>query len=175
MTQTNMTTPYAFRPLRNLFLALCFIGFCTTACKKAGSGSGEIDPRDQYVGTYDGGYTTQTLLNNALPYSDEAGKVTIAVSKSQAIDELYLDFTFNSTTKERRTAQLTENKFTITDKQSETIYFGTDSKGSPVGYDAAYTANGQFTENNLLITTKSEARAVSQLLTKNGSITCTKK
>jgi hypothetical protein len=58
-----MATSYAIRSFRNALLAIVLVASLTTACKKSGIGGGDVDPRDQYVGTYDGGYQASNLIN----------------------------------------------------------------------------------------------------------------
>lgn len=166
-----MATVNAVRSLRNTILALVILGSLTTACKKSG-GADAVDPRDQYVGVYDGDYKSTTYINNSLQASDpEAGKVQITVSKAQTANQVYLELLFNSTTKQTLTAELVDATYTIIDKQSEPLVFGGKS------YDAAYTAQGQFVVQDKAITlnTKTETLQLGVTLTKRGDITGVKK
>lgn len=167
-----MATPYAVRSVRNALLAFALIGSLTTACKKSGLGGADVDPRDQYVGTYDGGYTSTTLINNSLPASDpEAGKVQITVAKAQTANQVYMELVFNGTAKQALTAELTDATFTVIDKQSEPLVFGGKT------YDAKYTAQGQFVVKDKAFTlnTVAETLQLGVTLTKRGDITGTKK
>lgn len=166
-----MSTAYAVPSLRNAFLTLLILGSLTTACKKSG-GADAVDPRDQYVGVYDGNYTSTTYINNTLPAADpEAGKVQITVSKAQAANQVYLELLFNSTTKQTVTAELVDATYTIIDKQSEPLVFGGKT------YDAAYTAQGQFSvqDKSISLNTKAETLQLGVTLTKRGDITGFKK
>lgn len=154
--------------LRPLVLLLAVLTTLTTACKKSGA---DADPRDPYVGTYDCGYTAQTLVNNALPYGDpETGKVKVVVTKAQASDQIYLEETFPSGTKINLTAQLTNNTFKVIDKADDTVEFG----GKQLA--AQYVATGQFTtDNQIIITSTSTAALLGQTVVRTGSITGPKK
>lgn len=166
-----MSTAYAVPSLRNAFLTLLILGSLTTACKKSG-GADAVDPRDQYVGVYDGNYTSTIYVNNTFSAGDpEAGKVQITVSKAQAANQVYLELLFNNTTKQTLTAELTDATYTIIDKGSEPLVF--------VGktYQADYTAQGQFVVQDKSITLNTKAETLQQgvTLTKRGDITGFKK
>lgn len=167
-----MVTKYAIRSVRNALLAIALMGSVTTACKKSGLGGADVDPRDQYVGVYDGGYTSTTYINNTLPASNpEAGKVQVTVSKAQAANQLYVELLFNGSAKQTLTAEFTDAAFTIIDKQSEPLVFGGKT------YDAKYTAQGQFVVKDKAFTlnTIAETLQLGVTLTKRGDITGVKK
>lgn len=164
-----MTIPYAVRFFRTSFLALLVIGSLTTACKKSG-GVDDVDPRDQYVGVYEGGYQASTLVNNSLETSRESGTVKITVTKAQPLNQLYLELLFNNTTKQNVTAELTEKSFTVIDKQTETLLF--DGKTYT---NASYKASGQFVEKTIVINTTVEILQSGVTLSRQGSITGTLK
>lgn len=168
-----MSTAYAVPSLRNAFITLLILGSLTTACKKSGGEADVVvDPRDQYVGVYDGDYKSTTYINNTLPASDpEAGKVQITVTKAQAANQVYLELLFNSTTKQTLTAELVDATYTIIDKQSEPLSFGGKT------YDAAYTAQGQFStqDKSITLNTKAETLQLGVTLTKRGDITGVRK
>lgn len=166
---TTMIIPYAVRSLRTSLLALLIIGSLTTACKKSGGVDG-VDPRDQYVGVYDGGYQTSTLVNNSLETNRESGTVKITVSKAQATNQLYLELLFNGVTKQNVTAELSEKAFSVIDKQTESLVF--DGKTYS---NAAYKATGQFVDKTIVINTTTEILQSGITLSKQGSITGTMK
>ena len=165
-----MATPYAIRSLRNAVLAIALISTVTTGCKKSGLGGADVDPRDQYVGTYDGGYQASTLVNNSLESSRESGKITFSVTKSTVDKQLYIDLLYNGTTSQKVTAELTENNgFTVIDKQSDTIQF--DGKT----YPGKYTATGQFVAKVITMNTVTETLQSGVTLSRRGSLSGTKK
>jgi hypothetical protein len=165
-----MATSYAIRSFRNALLAIVLVASLTTACKKSGIGGGDVDPRDQYVGTYDGGYQASNLINNSLESSRESGKVTVAITKSEVPNQFYIDLTFNGAASQKLTAEMTNNTFTVIDKQSETLVFDGKSYAN-----AKYTATGQFVEKDFLMNTVTETLQSGVTLSRRGSITGTKK
>lgn len=165
-----MATSYAIRSFRNALLAIVLVGSLTTACKKSGLGGADVDPRDQFVGTYDGGYQASTLVNNSLESSRESGKVTITITKSEVAKQFYIDLLFNGTSSQKLTAEMTDNTFAIIDKQSETLVF--DGKPYP---NSKYTATGQFVEKDFLMNTVTETLASGVTISRRGSISGTKK
>jgi hypothetical protein len=165
-----MATSYAIRSFRNALLAIVLVGSLTTACKKSGLGGADVDPRDQFVGTYDGGYQASTLVNNSLESSRESGKVTVTITKSEVAKQFYIDLLFNGTSSQKLTAEMTDNTFTVIDKQSETLVF--DGKPYP---NSKYTATGQFVEKDFLMNTVTETLASGVTISRRGSITGTKK
>ena len=166
---TNMTTPYAVRSFRASFLALFVLVSLTTACKKS-EGVDAVDPRNQYVGEYDGGYQASTMVNNSLETNRESGTVKITVSKAQAANQLYLELVFNGAAKQNLTAELTEKSFAVIDKQSESLVF--DGKTYA---DAKYTGTGQFVDKTIVINTTVETLQSGITLSRQGSITGTLK
>lgn len=161
----------AVRSFRSTLLALCVIGSLTTACKKSG-GADDVDPRDQYIGVYDGNYTSTLYINNTLPASGpEAGKVQITVTKAQAANQVYMELLFNSTAKQTLTAELTDSTYSVIDKRTEPLAFGGKT------YEAAYTAQGQFLAKSKTVTLNTTAETLQQgvTLTKRGDITGVKK
>ena len=154
--------------VRPLLLALLAIVSLTTSCKTSGSAD-EVDPRDQYVGTYDGGYQASTFVNNSRESNRESGTVSIAVTKTQVANQLYFNITFNGTTKQTLTAELNGNAFTIIDKQTESfIYDGPSVNGT-------YKAAGQFTDNVVALNTVVENLDGGVTVTRRGAITGTRK
>lgn len=165
-----MVTAYAIHSLRNTLVAVALLISVTTACKKSGLGGADIDPRDQYVGVYEGGYTASTLVNNSLVSNRETGTMKITVTKSEVAKQLYLDLLFNGVTNQKVTAELSDNTaFTIIDKQSDTIPF--DGRN----YQGNYTATGQFVDKVVTLNTVTETLQSSVTLSRRGDITGTKK
>lgn len=164
-----MATAHAIRQVRNALAAVALLVTLTTACKKSGLGGADVDPRNQYVGTYEGGYQASTLINNSLESNRESGKITITVTKSETANQFYLDLLFNGVTNQKLTAELVGNAFTVIDKQSETLSF--DGKN----YTAKYTATGQFTDKVITLNTVTETLQSGVTLSRRGDISGTKK
>lgn len=164
-----MATAHAIRSVRNALAVAALLVTLTTACKKSGLGGADVDPRNQYAGTYEGGYQTATLVNNSLESNRESGKITITVTKSETANQFYLDLLFNGVTNQKLTAELVGNAFTVIDKQSETLSF--DGKN----YTAKYTATGQFTDKVITLNTVTETLQSGVTLSRRGDISGTKK
>ncbi len=135
-----MTASNAGSSLRTLLIALLVVGSLTTACKTSGSGS-DVDPRDQYVGTYEGGDGSynSAISFASLPPFEEKGKSTITITKSINPKEIYLDI---SNRPLKVTAELNGTKFTVVDRTSDQI--NVVFNGQQYVYDGNYTATGAF-------------------------------
>ncbi|GAB3543440.1 hypothetical protein [Spirosoma fluminis] len=165
-----MATRNAVQSLRNLLVALLVVGSLTTACKKSGGSDPDVDPRDQYVGSYEGGYQATIRIADGDGLDPESGTAVITVSKSTVAKQLYLDILFNNTTKERLTAELTDGtSFTIIDKTQDQISINNTK------IDATYTATGAFDKTQVAISTAAQGLRGGVKYAKYGSITGTKK
>ena len=137
-----MTTPHAIRQVRNALLAIALISSLTTGCKKSGIGGADVDPRDQYVGTYEGGERgyQSTITFGTFP-TDEAGPATITITKSDNPKEIYLDIT----SKPRMTAKLDDaslSNFSVIDKSTDQINLVINGKQFTL--NSTYSATGVF-------------------------------
>lgn len=152
-----MTTSYAVRSFRNLLIAALIITGLTTSCKKSGGSDPDIDPRDQYVGTYTGTYRNTIYIVEDIFGEPRAGASTITVTKGSNPKEIYVevvtagDRAGDKTTKV--TAELNGVNFTVIDKNTDTIPIG-----NPVSSD--YTASGVFDPNTKQASYSSVARAL---------------
>ena len=168
-----MAIPYTIRQVRNALLAIALISTLTTACKKSGIGGADVDPRDQYVGTYEGGYQAAIQIADGDPLDSEVGTATVSITKSSSAREIYLDILFNKVNQERLTAELdaTGTKFTILDKKQDQIVLNNTK------IDAQYSATGVFdvSKKEVAITTTSEALRGGVRYVKRGAITGTMK
>ncbi|GAB3886775.1 hypothetical protein [Spirosoma agri] len=133
-----MATRNTFRSLRTLFIAVTLLTFFTTACKKSGSGGSDVDPRDQYVGTYEGGDKGyQSIITiSTIPFT-EYGAATIVVTKGANPKEIYIEAARQSF---KVTAELNGTNFTVIDKSTNQIFipFGNTT------YTGSYKATGVF-------------------------------
>lgn len=143
------------------------------SCKQLAGKEAEIDPRDQYVGTYQGGYSGQVTTG---PFVSQifSGSATITVEKAASLKEVALTFVYNKgqafESTEKLTAELTDRKFVIIDKRIEKVSSG------PTTYDLPYTGTGEFTEKNqFVMTTSAEIERSGTILKKVAGITGEKK
>ena len=156
----TMATLCAVRLLRLSFLVL-LIGSLTTACKKSG-GTDDVDPRDQYVGTYVGSDKAyQSVITvGTIPFNPEYGTTNLTVSKGSNPKEIYIE---DSKLSLKVTAELDGVNFTVTDKNSGQIFVPPSNT-----YTGPYTATGvlgkeQASGKNVIVLT-----AVTEAL-KNGT------
>ncbi|GAB3955352.1 hypothetical protein GCM10028805_42730 [Spirosoma harenae] len=164
-----MATYYAFRSFRSTFIALIAIGCLVTSCKNMGGGD-NVDPREQYLGVYDGGYQASTLVNNSYESRRESGTIQVTVSKAQNANQVTLDLVFNGSTKQTMTAELSNATFTIVDKSTEALTFD----GKTIN-DAKYTAQGQFVDKTIVINTTTETLQSGLTISRLGNISGTLK
>lgn len=155
-----------------LYLALLLGAFAS--CKQSGGADGiVIDPRDQYLGTYQGGYSGQ-ITTGSFVSSIFSGSAVITVAKAAAPKEVTLTFVYNKgqafENTEKLTAELTDRKFVIIDKRNETVTLG------PSTYELPYKASGEFTEKSqIAMTTSAEIERGGTILKKVAGITGEKK
>ena len=156
---TTMTIPYAVRSLRTSLLALLIIGSLTTACKKSG-GVDDVDPRDQYVGVYEGNsrrtlYVSADIFQGPIP-----GAATTTITKASNPKEIYIENTvvfnggFSGGYTTRVTAELDGVNFTVIDKSSDEITLPSGKVTSD------YTATGLFDLSTKQFVYTSRARAL---------------
>jgi hypothetical protein len=143
------------------------------SCKQLAGQEAVIDPRDQYVGTYQGGYSGQITTG---PFVSQifSGSTVITVEKAPAAKEVTLTFVYNKggayENTEKLTAELTDRKFVIIDKRVEKVVVG------PSTYDLPYTGTGEFTEKSqFAMTTSAEIERSGTILKKVAGITGEKK
>lgn len=134
-----MATSHAVRSLRNLFVLTLVVGSLTTACKRSGSGS-DVDPRDQYVGVYEGsdGAYNSTITIGTFP-TTERGATSITITKSANPKEIYLAITNRAMT---LTAELNGTDFTVVDRTSDKMTININ--GQQNVFDGSFTATGTF-------------------------------
>lgn len=134
-----MATLNAVRSLRKLFVFTLVVGSLTTACKQSGSGS-DVDPRDQYVGVYEGGdgAYNSTITIGTFPIT-ERGSTTITVTKSANPKEVYLDI---SNRPMKVTAELNGANFTVVDRTSDQLTINVNGQRNVL--DGNFSATGTF-------------------------------
>ena len=166
----------AFPAIRSYFgvvMALVLLGSLTTSCKKKGGSDADIDPREQYVGTYAGGDRgyQSVIAIGALQFNPEFGPTTITVSKSSNPKEIYIESASQAL---KVTAELTGENFTVIDKNSNQIFVPPNNN-----YTGSYKATGVFgkdqTSGNLAIVltatteTLKDGTAIRKVETYNGT------
>lgn len=138
-----------------------------TACKTRNTEE-DVDPRDQYVGAYAGGYQAVIKIGSS-ELDPESGNVTINISKSTNAKEIYIEFVFDRTT-EKLTAEINGADFTIIDKKTESFTINNTK------IDAQYTATGKFVNGKeIVIQTQAGAVRGGVQYVKSGSISGTRK
>lgn len=134
-----MATLNVGRSLRNLFVLTLVVGSLATACKQSGSGS-DVDPRDQYVGVYEGGERSyQSVLTIGTFPTEEAGATTIDVSKGASPKELYLNV---SNRIGRVTVELNGADFRVVDRTRDQMTVNINGRSNVL--EGAFTATGAF-------------------------------
>ena len=151
-----MATYRAVQSLRTTFLALFFVASLTTACKKSG-GADDVDPRDQYVGTYTGTYRNTIYIVEDIFGEPKSGTSTITVTKGSNPKEIYVEVvTVGDRAGDKTlkvTAELDGANYTVIDKNTDSIPIG-----NPVSSD--YTASGAFDPNTKQASYTSVARGM---------------
>ena len=132
-------------PLR-IFLLVLLIGSVFSACKKKDSAE-EIDIRTQYVGTYDPvQYSAQTYIG-AVAGAPDQGRGTLTVEKGTgSAKEIFINISFPGYS-EQLAANLDGSKFTVTNKNKESLTYLNKT------VNADYTATGEFTADKSIIIT----------------------
>ena len=144
-----MATHYAVRFLAKPVLALVVIGSLTTACKK--SGGSDVDPRDQYVGTYTGGYQT-TFNVGGVESAPESGTTTITITKGTKDREIYIEAAMPRPQPLKVTAQLddTGKNFTVIDRTQDQMAVLSKT------FTGDFTATGVFDQSQIAISTTTQ-------------------
>ena len=75
-------------------MVLVFLGSLTTSCKSKGDPEPDIDPREQYVGTYDGGISSSLNVGGAEGVA-QTGTATIVITKAANPKEIYIATTMS--------------------------------------------------------------------------------
>jgi len=124
--------------MNRLALCLLFIAGLVSSCKTTTEEliTPAVDPRDRMVGTYDIGYNV-VIRFGSTPLNPETYTGTLAVTKSDTPNELYLDFNAPGM-KEKLRASLVDSTFTVLDKKTQPIVVNGTS------FTGQYNASGQF-------------------------------
>ena len=161
-----MNTSPAVRQFRNVLMVLLVMGSLITACKK--SGGSDVDPRDQYVGTYEGQFRI-TINIGADALSSEGGASTTTITKGANPKEIYLETVYNNSYTEKVTAELNSPNFTVIDKNSDQITLNNTKITSD------YNATGVFEKNQFAYSASAKALRNGTQYSKTYEITGTRK
>lgn len=159
--------------MKRNFLYFLFLLGVLASCKTKDITEVEVDPRDQYIGTYQGGYQGQ-ITTGSFVTQIFSGSALISVEKAAAAKEMKMTFTYNKGQQfeytEKLTAEMTDNKFTIIDKRTENVTLG------PTTYELPFKGSGEFTATKqIAMTTSAEIMRDGTTLKKVSGITGEKK
>lgn len=153
-----MTTFLSIRSTRFALLALLILGSLVAGCKKSGGSSDpEIDPRDQLVGTYNGGFSVEISIGS-IPFDPETGSTVSTITKATNPKQIAIQNNYaNGGLIENVTAELqSDGSYLVIDKTTDQITangkkFNSDYVGSAV-FDLksstyAYTATSRAMQN----------------------------
>jgi len=154
---------------RNALIALFVIGSLATGCKRLGSES-DVDPREQYLGTYAGG--AQISINvGGFEYTPESATMVVTVTKAANDNEVYLDKNYNNgALTERVTAQLTGTTFKVIYKTRNIIRVNAITQ-----VEGDYSSQGVLENNQIAMTSVTEARQSGAVVRLVESINATRK
>ncbi|QKZ14997.1 hypothetical protein [Spirosoma sp. KUDC1026] len=154
---------------RNVFIALLVIGSLATGCKRLGSES-DVDPREQYLGTYSGGAQISTNVGG-FEYNPESYSMVVTVTKAANDNEIYLDKNYNNgALTERVTAQLTGTTFKVIDKTRNIIRVNGNTQ-----VEGDYSSQGVLENNTIAMTSVTEARQSGAVVRLVESVNATRK
>lgn len=117
-----MTTSYITRSARFTLLLLLVIGSLVTGCKK-GSTDADVDPRDQIVGTYSGGFRV-TISIGSIAFDPETGTSVTTITKGSSAKQILVQNVYaNGAYTEKVTAELQSdgNSYQVIDKNTDQI------------------------------------------------------
>ena len=134
-----MTTSYVARSTRFTLLALLIIGSLVTGCKKSGGTDPDVDPRDQVVGTYNGGFSI-VITAGTFAGNPETGTAVSTVTKSSSPKQIVVENNYaNGGYIEKVTAELqSDGTYLVIDKKTDQI----TALGKTL--DADYTGSAVF-------------------------------
>ncbi len=164
-----MTTSITRRSLNYSLLMLLLIGSLTTACKKSG-GSDDIDPRDQFVGTYEGGIAS-SLNVGGFEGTSQTGTSTITITKGANAKEILIDaqMSLGRPTPFKVTAEVDGFTFRVIDRNKDQMnVLGVTVEGE-------FKATGVIEKNQVAITATTEGLRTGAAVKRTEQISGTKK
>jgi hypothetical protein len=127
-----------------LIVTLFILLLSVSACKKD-SDAENVDPRDQYLGTYDVDYSSKTVIASAIDFSEDSGKGNITFTKGDAPNELKMAVIFDGFSSTTDVVKLSGTAFTMTRTRDQLSF------GNKV-YDAEFAGSGLFEGKNMTLT-----------------------
>ncbi|GAB3271734.1 hypothetical protein GCM10027347_43180 [Larkinella harenae] len=127
-----------------LIVTLFILVLSISACKKGGSGSEDVDPREQYLGTYDVDYTTTTALAGFPEYGEGSGKASLTFAKGDATNELRMTIEFPGFSAKTEMVKLNGTQFTMNKTRNTMIINGKS-------YEGEFTGTGLFEGRNVTV------------------------
>ncbi|MFC5408181.1 hypothetical protein ACFPMF_02580 [Larkinella bovis] len=141
-----------------IIVTLFILLLSVSACKKGGSAAEDVDPREQYLGTYDIDYTSKTSVTPGWPtYSEDSGKGSLTFAKGDAANELRMTVEFPGFSTETDIVKLSGSQFTMS-KNRGSILFGNKK------YDGEFVGTGLFEGKNVTLTTVTKVSQDGSLL-----------
>jgi hypothetical protein len=119
-----------------LIVLLFILALSFSSCKKDGSGAENVDPREQYLGTYDIDYSSKTIIG-AIDFNEDSGKGTLTFVKGDAANELKMTTEFTNFSKTTDVVKLDGTKFTVSRTRNQ-MTLGNKQ------YDGEFLATGLF-------------------------------
>ncbi len=160
----------AIRSYSVVAMALFLLVSLTTSCKKIGGTDPDIDPRAQYVGTYEGGISS-SLNVGGFEGVTQTGSATTVVTSAPNPRELYVEVnsSLGRPTPLKLTAELTDKGFTVIDRKTDQM----NVLGKVV--EGTFTAMGVLAGKELAITITTEGLSTGTAVKRNESVSGTKK
>ncbi|KAA9356791.1 hypothetical protein [Larkinella humicola] len=107
-----------------------------SSCKKSDSEAGNVDPREQYYGTYDIDYSSKTIIGS-IDFNEDSGKGVLTFSKGDASNELKMTTEFPGFSTAMDVVKLDGTKFTL-NRTRDQMTLGNKQ------YDAEFLGTGLF-------------------------------
>ena len=150
------TSHIARSPWFTLF-ALFIVSSLVTGCKNSSSTDPDIDPRDQILGTYSGGFSV-TISIASLVGNPETGTSVTTITKASSSKQILVENNYaNGGYIEKVTAELqSDGSYLVIDKKADQINVAALGKK----LDSDYTGSAVFDVSNGTFAYTSTARAM---------------
>ena len=123
--------------------------FGLTACKKDNSDP-DVDPRQQYLGTFAINYSSTTTVGGQ-PNGSDSGQGSITFSPGSATDELQMVINFPNYA-DSVVAKINDSQFTLERTRNKVQYLGQT-------YDGEYIGTGSISGQTLMVNATTRANA----------------
>ncbi len=160
----------AIRSYSVVVMALFLLGSLAMSCKNKGGTDPDIDPREQYVGRYEGGMSS-ALNVGGFEGVTQTGSATTVITNAPNPKEMYVEVTssLGRPTPLKLTAELTDKGFAVIDRKTDQM----NVLGKVV--EGNFTATGVLAGKDLAITITTEGLSTGAPVKRNESVTGTKK